>query len=133
MTSTPEPPPTPPGGRSVPPPVQPPPVGQTGTPPAAPPPTTAPPGSTGHRRTPIKHTRTGRVWLALASGALVLIIVLIFILQNTQRVVISFLGWDFEWPLGVALLFAVIAGLLLMALAGGARIWQLRRAATPDR
>lgn len=77
----------------------------------------------------MKHTRTGRVWLILASGALVLIILLIFILQNTQRVVISFLGWDFEWPLGVALLFAAIAGILLMALAGGARIWQLRRAA----
>ncbi|MEC3918628.1 lipopolysaccharide assembly protein LapA domain-containing protein [Nocardia sp. CDC153] len=84
---------------------------------------------TGPRRGSIKSTRTGRVWLALASGALVLVVVLIFILQNTQRVVISFLGWDFEWPLGVALLFAVIAGILLMALVGGARIWQLRRAA----
>ncbi|WP_232850796.1 lipopolysaccharide assembly protein LapA domain-containing protein [Nocardia acididurans] len=67
----------------------------------------------------------------MASGALVLIILLIFILQNLQRVVISFLGWDFEWPLGVAILFAAIAGTLLMALAGGARIWQLRRNATP--
>ncbi len=96
----------------------------TAAPPESPPPKTAP-----HRRTGIKSTRTGRVWLALASGALVLIVLLIFILQNTQKVVISFLAWDFEWPLGVALLFAVIAGTLLMALAGGARIWQLRRAA----
>ncbi|WP_233434366.1 LapA family protein [Nocardia yamanashiensis] len=93
------------------------------------PPPAAPRATTTRPRTPIKHTRTGRVWLALASGALMLIVLLIFILQNTQRVVISFLGWDFEWPLGVALLFAAIAGILLMALAGGARIWQLRRAA----
>ncbi|MDV8009189.1 hypothetical protein [Rhodococcus sp. IEGM 1318] len=31
-------------------------------------------------------------------------------------------------PLGVALLFAAIAGLLVMASVGGARIWQLRHA-----
>ncbi|MFI6866729.1 lipopolysaccharide assembly LapA domain-containing protein [Nocardia sp. NPDC050406] len=64
---------------------------------------------------------------------MVLIILLIFILQNMQRVVIAFLGWEFEWPLGVALLFAAIAGTLLMAFAGGARIWQLRRHAAPPR
>ncbi|QLY28150.1 LapA family protein [Nocardia huaxiensis] len=120
MTSTPEPPHTPPPTRPAAPPVQP-------TAPVRPP--AAKPESPARPRTPIKHTRTGRVWLILASGAVVLIILLIFILQNTQRVVISFLGWDFEWPLGVALLFAAIAGVLLMALAGGARIWQLRRAA----
>jgi uncharacterized integral membrane protein len=31
-------------------------------------------------------------------------------------------------PLGVALLFAALAGLLIAAVIGGARIWQLRHA-----
>lgn len=73
-------------------------------------------------------TRTGRMWVAVTVGALILLALLIFILQNTERTAIAFLGWNFSLPLGIALLFAAIAGLLVMALVGGARIWQLRHA-----
>ncbi len=69
---------------------------------------------------------TARAWVELVVGAVLVIALLIFILQNTTKTEISFLPWSFTMPLGVALLFATIGGVLVMALAGGARIWQLR-------
>ncbi|MEV0293509.1 lipopolysaccharide assembly protein LapA domain-containing protein [Nocardia sp. NPDC050710] len=78
---------------------------------------------------------TARAWIEIAVGAIIAIMLLIFILQNTAKTKISFLAWSFTMPLGVALLFATIGGVLVMALAGGARIWQLRhqRAETTNR
>ncbi|MDV8009539.1 lipopolysaccharide assembly LapA domain-containing protein [Rhodococcus sp. IEGM 1318] len=87
-----------------------------------------PHSSTSPTQSDIEHTNAGRMWIAVAMGAIVVIILLIFILQNTKQVAISFFAWDFELPLGVALLFAAIGGVLVMASVGGARIWQLRRA-----
>ncbi|OWY81547.1 hypothetical protein B9C99_12895 [Rhodococcus sp. BUPNP1] len=66
--------------------------------------------------------------VALTIGAVVTVALLVFILQNTERTAIAFLGWDFTLPLGVALLFAALAGLLIAAVIGGVRIWQLRHA-----
>ncbi|AWZ26787.1 hypothetical protein CEJ39_02450 [Rhodococcus pyridinivorans] len=65
--------------------------------------------------------------VALTIGAVVTVALLVFILQNTSSA-IAFFGWDFTLPLGVALLFAALAGLLIAAVIGGARIWQLRHA-----
>ena len=62
-----------------------------------------------------------------------LIFLLIFILQNSAPVQIIFLNWTGALPTGVALLFAAIAGVLLVALPGAARMLQLRRAAPSDR
>jgi len=73
-------------------------------------------------------TRTGRMLAALTIGAVITAVLLVFILQNTERLTIAFLGWDFILPLGVALLFAALAGLLIAAVIAGARIWQLRHA-----
>ncbi|MGH2833933.1 MAG: lipopolysaccharide assembly protein LapA domain-containing protein [Solirubrobacteraceae bacterium] len=56
-----------------------------------------------------------------------LILLLIFILENTQQVKISYLGATGHLALGIALLLAAAAGALLTALIGGARILQLRR------
>ncbi|MBF6132527.1 DUF1049 domain-containing protein [Nocardia otitidiscaviarum] len=81
-------------------------------------------------RSGIKHTRVGRVWVSIAIGALLTVLMLIFVLQNTDDVNVAFLAWNFDIPLGAALVLAIITGVLAMALAGGARIWQLRRAAT---
>jgi uncharacterized integral membrane protein len=64
----------------------------------------------------------------LIVGVAVLIVVLIFIIQNTHAVNISFLGAHLHLSLAVALLLAAIAGALLMAAAGTARITQLRLA-----
>ncbi|WP_433714053.1 LapA family protein [Nocardia sp. CA-084685] len=73
---------------------------------------------------------TARAWLEVAVGASLVVVLLIFILQNTAKTEISFLPWSFTMPLGVALLFATIGGVLVMGLAGGARIWQLRHQRT---
>ncbi|WP_249644666.1 LapA family protein [Nocardia sputi] len=67
----------------------------------------------------------------MAVGAILAVLLLIFILQNTAKTAISFLPWSFTLPLGVALAFAAIGGVLVMGLAGGARIWQLRHQRTP--
>lgn len=82
-------------------------------------------GSTSAKAQP---TRMGRVWIAVSTGAIVFVLLLIFILQNTAGTAIEFLVWDWSLPLGVALLFAALAGLLVMAMLATARIWQLRHA-----
>ncbi len=76
---------------------------------------------------PPTSTRTGIAFSTLIAGAIVLIVLLVFILENTQSVEISFFGASFHLPLGVALLLAAIGGALLMGIVGGARILQLRR------
>ena len=78
---------------------------------------------------PAARSRTGVLWTGLILSALVLLFLLIFILQNSTPVQISFLGVSGTLPVGVALLLAAIAGLLLVAIPGGLRILQLRRAA----
>jgi lipopolysaccharide assembly protein A len=64
---------------------------------------------------------------ALIAGTAALAVVLIFIIQNTRAVNISFLGAHLHLSLAVALLLAAVAGALVMAAAGTARITQLRR------
>ncbi|GGC60821.1 hypothetical protein GCM10011410_11620 [Hoyosella rhizosphaerae] len=67
--------------------------------------------------------------MALIIGALLLIALLVFILQNLETQTIFVLFWEWEMPLGVALLGAAILGVLLTATIGGVRIMQLRRQA----
>jgi uncharacterized integral membrane protein len=75
----------------------------------------------------IPGTRTARAHNALIAGAIVLILLLVFILENTERVKISYFGVGFHMQLGVALLLAAIGGALLVGIFGAARILQLRR------
>jgi len=81
----------------------------------------------------IKGTRTGALWTALLVGVLILLLLLVFILQNLDSVTLELFAWDFSLPLGVALLFAAIAGAVIVGLAGGLRILQLRLAANRQR
>jgi uncharacterized integral membrane protein len=81
----------------------------------------------------VRSTRTSQTWTAAILSALVLIFLLIFVLQNGQRVQVSFLGFDGRMPLGVAMLFAAIAGALLVAIPGVGRMVQLRRVARRHR
>jgi uncharacterized integral membrane protein len=62
----------------------------------------------------------------MIAGALVLIVVLVFIIENAHAVTITFFGAHLRISLAVALLLAAIAGALIMAAAGTARITQLR-------
>lgn len=77
----------------------------------------------------VHFTRAAALWSALIVGFLVLIILLIFIAQNTDSGTFHFLGWSWSLPLGVALLAAAVLGGLITTLAGVVRIVQLRRAA----
>jgi lipopolysaccharide assembly protein A len=96
---------------------------------SAPPAPPAPRASArGRSRTKISSMRTG-----LIAGTVALIVVLIFIIQNAHAVSISFLGAHLRLSLAVALLIAAIAGALVMAAAGTARITQLRRIMRRDR
>jgi lipopolysaccharide assembly protein A len=71
-------------------------------------------------------SRIGTARTALIAGALVLIVVLIFIIENAHTVTITFFGAHLRISLAVALLLAAVAGALIMAAAGTARITQLR-------
>lgn len=74
-------------------------------------------------------TRTSGVWVAAVGFVLLLLLLAIFMLQNGQRVQISYLGANGHLPLGLAMLLSAIAGALLLGLAGAARLLQLRRTA----
>jgi uncharacterized integral membrane protein len=89
------------------------------TPGARPAPTTS--------RAPAPRTKTGIAFGSLIAGAIVLIVLLVFILENTESVKVNFFGASGDLPLGVALLLAAIGGALLTGIVGAARIVQLRR------
>jgi uncharacterized integral membrane protein len=99
---------------------------------AQPPPSDTATGDQAHGRpAPVRHhvirrTRIGDIWVAAALFAVVLLLLLIFILENSQRVSIGYLGAHGHLPLGVALLLAAVLGILLVVIPGTARIIQLR-------
>jgi len=103
---------------------------------AAPPPEPAAPPAAAPHPLPqhrIKRTRTGGIWVAVGFFAVILLLLLIFILQNNTDVSVSYLGMHGHLPLGVALLLAAVCGVLLVVLAGTARIGQLRATARRHR
>lgn len=87
-------------------------------------------GTGGSRPVPrlpaMKRSRVGGLWVAAVVFAIVLLLLLIFVLQNGRRAEVSFLGAHGALPMGVALLLAAVFGVLLVALPGTARIVQLR-------
>lgn len=85
------------------------------------------PGDTASTVDPLRRSRTSGIWFAVVAMAVILLLLIIFIAQNTESVQVAFLGWDGTTPLAVALLIAVLAGLLLAVAAGSLRILQLRR------
>ncbi|HTE67780.1 MAG TPA: lipopolysaccharide assembly protein LapA domain-containing protein [Actinomycetes bacterium] len=74
----------------------------------------------------IEPTRTSMVWTMVGIGVVLLVAILVFILQNSQRVRVRFLMVDGTLPLGVALLFGALLGALLVLVAGASRVLQLR-------
>ncbi|MFD4182610.1 lipopolysaccharide assembly protein LapA domain-containing protein [Rhodococcus sp. NPDC058514] len=93
----------------------------------------APTPSAGQPQPSLGHTKAAATWTGLVIGVLVLILLLVFILQNLDKVGLKLFFWEFSLPLGVSLLLAAIAGALIMALAGGVRILQIRRVAKKAR
>ena len=74
-------------------------------------------------------SRVSATWTAVLAGALILVLLLVFILQNSNRVKVSFFGGSWQIPLGVALLFAAVGGVLLVGTIGVARLTQVRLSA----
>lgn len=87
-------------------------------------PATGPAGRPG-----VPHTRVSGTWAALTVGMILLIVVLIFILQNLESVRVHFLWVTWTIPLAVDLLLATVLGALIMFSAGSLRMLQLRRLA----
>ena len=94
---------------------------------AAPDDITPPPAAPARR--PIPRTRVGTAWVGLCVLAVLAIAFIVFMLQNTGRVQVTFLNLHASLPLAVALLIAAVAGALLVLCIGTIRITQLRRMA----
>jgi len=73
-----------------------------------------------------RRTRISAAWVGIIIAAMALVLLLVFILQNTKSVKVSFFTLNGEMPLGVALLLAAVGGVLIAGVAASLRIWQLR-------
>jgi uncharacterized integral membrane protein len=75
----------------------------------------------------VPRTRTGAVWFGVCAAALLLVVLIVFMLQNTRSVEVSFIGMHGHLPLALALLVAAVGAAILTMVVGAARITQLRR------
>jgi uncharacterized integral membrane protein len=82
------------------------------------------PAQISHR---MPHTRTGAAWFGICTAALLSVVLIIFMLQNTRRVEVSFLWMHGSLPLALALLIAGVGSAIVAMVVGAARITQLRR------
>ncbi len=103
---------------------------QTAPPPTAPAQTAPAQALPQHK---IRRTRISGLWVSVGFFAVILLLLLIFILQNGTKVDISYMGAHGHLPLGVALLLSAVCGVLLVVLPGAARISQLRAVARRHR
>lgn len=81
----------------------------------------------------VRQTRTGATWVGIIIGALVLVLLIIFLLQNTVSVHVAFLGLQGSAPLAVMLLIAGVGFAIVTLAVGSLRMGQLRRRITRER
>jgi uncharacterized integral membrane protein len=74
----------------------------------------------------LPRSRAGGLWVVLVVFAVVLLLLMIFIMQNGQRSDVNFVGAHGHLPMGVALLLSAIFGVLLVAVPTVVRVVQLR-------
>lgn len=91
------------------------------------------PEPAGPAHDPLRGSRTSGTWVAVLVLALLLVLLAVFILQNTQKAEVSFFGWTGQAPLSATLLIAAAGGALVVAGAGMLRILQLRRRVKRER
>lgn len=89
------------------------------------------PSSQPRRR--VRGTRTGRVWVGVCAAVLITVALIIFMIQNTHTVEVTFLGLTGSTSLALMLLIAAVGGILLTLILGSARILQLRHAVRKHR
>lgn len=71
-------------------------------------------------------TRVSAAWVAVGVALVLLTLLIVFMLQNSTKVDVKFLGAEGTIPLGLALLVAAVGGGVIVAIAAIARITQLR-------
>jgi uncharacterized integral membrane protein len=75
----------------------------------------------------VPRTRTGAAWFGVCAAAFLFVVLIVFMLQNTRSVEVSFLWMHGSLPLALALLIAAVGAAILTVVVGAARITQLRR------
>lgn len=83
------------------------------------------------KRTP--RSRAGAIWVGSCVAAVVVIALIVFMLQNTQRVQVTFLAMQGTVPLAIALLIAGVGVGIVALTIGTIRISQLRRRLSYER
>jgi uncharacterized integral membrane protein len=84
-----------------------------------------PPGPSVHSQVPA--TRVGAAWVAICTVTLLLVVLIVFMLQNTRDVEVTLLWMHGSLPLALALLIASVGTAIATMVVGAARITQLRR------
>jgi len=75
----------------------------------------------------IERTLSGSLWVGLIIGAILLILLIVFIVENLGSVSIELIFGKARTPLAIGLLLSAVIGALLVAVPGTIRILQLRR------
>lgn len=71
-------------------------------------------------------TRAGVIWTFTIVAIIVAILLVIFMIQNQVQTTVTFLGFQGQLALGIAMLIAAIGGAAVVAISGAVRIIQLR-------
>ncbi|QHT56913.1 DUF1049 domain-containing protein [Cellulomonas sp. H30R-01] len=83
-------------------------------------------------RKPVR-SRTSAAWFGVCVGALVLVALVVFMMQNTAPVEVAFLGMAGSAPLALVLVIAGLGVGVVALVVGALRIGQLRRRIRSDR
>ena len=75
----------------------------------------------------VPRTRTGATWFGICVAGALSVVLIVFMLENTRSVEVSFVGMHGHLPLALALLVAAVGAAILTMVVGAARITQLRR------
>jgi uncharacterized integral membrane protein len=75
----------------------------------------------------VPRTRTSAAWIAICALALAVVALIIFMMQNTGNVEVTFLWMHGTLPLALALLIAGVGVTMVALIVGSARITQLHR------
>lgn len=106
----------------------------TGTKPAGSPTAPKPPLTPAQKREQQSmRTRTASLWVGIGVSFLLLIALVIFLMQNTEKVSVTFLGATGSAPLAIVCLISGLGVGIVVLLVGAVRIGQLRRRVKHDR
>lgn len=78
------------------------------------------------RQEPAVAIRAGGVWAAMGAVVLLGVVLIVFLLSNTAQVEVSFLGLRSELPLAIALLIAMVAGIVITLILAATHLTRLR-------